>query len=383
MIRKEFLPLARPDVSEDEIKAVSEVLRSGWWTTGPKVTEFENGVVNYIKSDEELYAVGLNSCTAGLHLSLLALGIGPGDEVIVPTWTFAATAQVVEWTGAKIVLCDVEEGSLNIDVKKAEGMITPKTKAIMPVHIAGYPCDLLALKELSEKYNIKVIEDAAHAIGTKYDGKKIGNFSNAAVFSFYVTKNLAMGEGGLVVSRDRGVIEKIRKLSYFGINKEAFKRYEKAGSWFYDIEEMGYKYNLDNIHAAIGLVQLGKLDRMIGRRRQIAAIYRKHIDNGISFTDDSERHFHACHLFMIKVPASIIKRDRLIEELKERNVGSGVHFIPLHMHSFYKDRFRRDNFPVANKVFSEILSIPLFPSMSDEDAYYVIENLNKLTGGVR
>lgn len=380
MIRNDFLPLSRPHVTADEIEAAVEVLQSGWWTTGPKVTEFEHKVAVYLKHDEPLFSVALNSCTAGLHLSLLALGIGEGDEVIVPTWTFAATSQVVEWVGARLVLCDIEEDNLNIDLKKAEKLITSRTKAIIPVHIAGYPCNMDALKELSEKYGLAIIEDAAHAIGTKYKGKKIGNFSDLTVFSFYATKNLAMGEGGIVVSKDRSLIEKIRKISYFGINKEAFKRYEKAGNWFYDIEETGFKYNLDSVHAAIGLVQLERLDAMNIRRREIAKLYKEGLSDKIRFTEDLDEHFHTYHLFMIKVPVDGIKRNDLIDELKKRNIGASVHFIPLHIHSFYRTRFPDHDFPVANRVFGEILSIPMYPSMTTEDVEYVINNLNSLAG---
>lgn len=380
VIRNDFLPLSRPDVTVDEIAAAVDVLRSGWWTTGPKVNEFEGKIADYLRYDEPLFAVGLNSCTAGLHLSLLAMGIGEGDEVIVPTWTFAATSQVVEWVGARLVLCDVEEDNLNIDLKKAEKLITHRTKAIIPVHIAGYPCNMDALKELSDKYGLAIIEDAAHAIGTKYKGKKIGNFSDLTVFSFYATKNLAMGEGGIVVSKDRSLIEKIRKISYFGINKEAFKRYEKAGNWFYDIEETGFKYNLDSVHAAIGLAQLKRLDAMNMRRREIAKLYKEGLSDKIRFTEDSDEHFHTYHLFMIKVPVDGIKRNDLIDELKKRNIGASVHFIPLHIHSFYRTRFPDHDFPVANRVFGEILSIPMCPSMTTEDVEYVINNLNSLAG---
>lgn len=374
MIRKDFIPVSKPCVSDEEINAVSAVLRSGWWTTGPKVAEFESEMAEYLREDSEIFTAALSSCTAGLHLSLLALGIGPGDEVIVPAMTFAATAQVVDWVGAKVVLCDIEEDTLNIDAAKAELLITKRTKAIILVHMGGYPCDMAAIGSMADRHGLKVIEDAAHAIGTKYRGKKIGNFSDLTVFSFYATKNLAMGEGGMAVSRDKALIEKIKKLRYFGINKEAFRRYEKSGSWFYDIEEMGYKYNLDDLHGAIGLAQLRKLDEMNKRRRKIAEIYRKRLGHPVRFTKDSDEHFHIYHLFQIKVPG----RDALIADMKERNIGTSVHFIPLHMHSFYKSRFPKRNFPAADKAFSEILSIPLFPSMKEEDIEYVIINLSDL-----
>lgn len=373
-LRKDFLPLSRPCVADDEISAALAVVKSGWWTTGANVARFESEMSAYLKEDADVFTAALSSCTAGLHLALLALGIGAGDEVIVPTMTFAATAQVVGWVGAKLVLCDINEDTLNIDTEKAEKLITSRTKAIIPVHMGGYPCDMAEIGRIAKKYKLKVIEDAAHAIGARYNGRKIGNFSDITVFSFYVTKNLAMGEGGMAVSGDKALIDKIKRLSYFGINKEAFKRYEKSGSWFYDIEEMGYKYNLDDLHGAIGLAQLRKLDAMNNRRREIAGIYRRKLIAPIGFTKDSDEHFHIYYIFQIKVPG----RDALINKLKERNIGTSVHFIPLHMHSFYRSRFPVENFPVANKVFSEILSIPMFPSMSEDDVGYVITNLNDL-----
>lgn len=375
---RNFIPLARPDIGEEEISLVVETIKSGWLTTGPKVTEFESVLSEYIKYDDEIYSVGLNSCTSALFLALIALDIKAGDEVIVPTWTFAATAQVIDWIGAKVVLCDIEEDSLNIDVQKAEKLITNKTKAIIPVHIAGFPCDMNSIAELAKKYNLKVIEDAAHAIGTSYKDKKIGNFSDITCFSFYATKNLAMGEGGAAVSKNKELIEKIRKLSYFGINKEAFKRYEKAGRWFYDIEEIGYKANLDSIHAALGIIQLNKLDKMNQRRREIASYYRKNLSTKLIFNKDSIEHHHTYHLFPIRLPKNI-KRDDFIEELKANNIGASVHFIPLHLHTFYKDR-QNNNFEVANKVFESILSIPMCSAMSDEEVNYVTATINKIIG---
>jgi len=375
---RSFIPLARPDIGDEEVALVVETIKSGWLTTGPKVIEFETLLSKYLKFDDEIYTLGLNSCTSALFLALVALGIKEGDEVIVPTWTFAATAQVVEWVGAKVVLCDIEEESLNIDVKRAEKLITDRTKAIIPVHIAGYPCDMGALSILAKNYNLKVIEDAAHAIGTSYKDKKIGNFSDITCFSFYATKNLAMGEGGAAVSKDKELIEKMRKLSYFGINKEAFKRYEKSGRWFYDIEEMGYKANLDSIHAALGVVQLNKLDKMNSRRREIALYYRENLSNHLTFNKDSDEHYHTYHLFPIRLPNGI-DRDDFIEELKGNDIGSSVHFIPLHMHTFYKSRIV-DDFEVANRVFGTIVSIPMCSAMSDIEVEYIVETINKILG---
>ena len=380
MIRKNYLPFAKPHITEDEIHAVTEVIKSGWWTTGPKVEEFEFMLSQYLqdKNQDAIYAIALNSCTSALFLSLLALNITAEDEVIVPTWTFTATAHVVEWIGAKVILCDIEEGSLNIDINKAERLITTKTKAIIPVHMAGYPYDIDSMSSLADKYNLKVVEDAAHAIGTKYYEKKIGHFSDTTCFSFYATKNLAMGEGGAVVSSNKKTIEKLRKIAYFGINKDAFKRYDAGGTWKYDVENLGYKCNLDSLNAALGLVQLKKLDSMIQRRREIASIYKSKLDKRIAFTKDDNSHYHTYHLFMIRVPEEIISRDNLSLELKKRNIGTSVHFIPLHLHSYYKNRFCNSNFDIANKVYQNILSLPLYPSMTNEDIDYVIYHVNDI-----
>jgi len=371
----EFIPLAKPTIHNEEIDAAVEVLKSGWWTTGPKVAEFEQKMSEFLKVDDELYTVGLNSCTSALHLALLALGIKEGDEVIVPTWTFAATAQVVEWTGATLVLCDVEADTLNIDVQKAKSLITEKTKAIIPVHIAGFPCNMEAIATLANEFNLKVVEDAAHAIGTEYLGEKIGNFSDITCFSFYATKNLAMGEGGAAVSKDSELVERIRKLSYFGINKCAFKRYEKTGTWFYDIEEMGYTSNLDSVHAAVGLVQLKNLDDMNRRRREIASFYKENLSNKLTFFKDLKDHYHTYHLFMISLPITI-ERNIFIEKLRDYNIGTSVHFRPLHLHSYYANRTDIKDFPVANEIFDSIVSIPMYPSMSDEDVKRVVDTIN-------
>lgn len=375
-MRKDFLPLSKPFITEAEIEAVSEVLKSGHLTTGPIVSEFENEVAKYIGKD--IFAVGLNSCTAGLYLALMANGIGRDDEVIVPTWTFVASGHVVLWTGAKVVLCDVEEASLNIDLNEVEKLITPKTKAIIPVHFAGYPCDMDKILKLAKRHNLIVIEDAAHAIGTKYNGQRIGNFGQATAFSFYATKNLACGEGGMVVSKDKNIIERIRKLSYFGINKDALSRYTKGGSWFYEIEELGYKYNMDSIHASIGLAQLKKLDVMNERRRQIASLYKQKLDKRIVFTKDNGTNYHTYHLFPVRIDKRIIARNDFINRLKERNIGSSVHFIPLHKHSYYRGLIDKRSFPIADKVYEEIVSLPMFPGMSDKDIFYVIDNINEI-----
>lgn len=384
-IREDFLPLARPDISQLEIEYSTEVIKSGWWTTGPKVDEFEKQFSLYLatgnrsaSAGKELNTVGLNSCTSALHLSLVAFGIGKGDEVILPTWTFASTAHVVEWVGANPVLCDIDEQTMTIDVEKAESLISRRTKAIIPVHIGGCPCDMKKISDLARKYHLKVIEDAAHAIGTKYQGDKIGTFSDITCFSFYATKNLAMGEGGAAVSGDPELIERIRKLSYLGINKEAFKRYSKTGSWFYDIESTGYKNNLDSLHAAIGLAQLERLDEMNEQRRLIADTYRKNLSKRIGLFKDSDQIFHTYHLFQIRVAPEIVQRDEMIEMLREKNIGTSVHFIPLHRHSHFSARMDKNQFPVADSIFKDVLSIPMFSAMFESDADYVVDHINRV-----
>jgi len=279
--------------------------------------------------------------------------------------------------GAVPVLCDIDPESLNIDPQQAETLITKKTRAIIPVHIAGFPCEMDAIQDISDQYNLKIVEDAAHTIGSEYKGIKIGNFSDITCFSFYATKNLAMGEGGAAVSKDTELIEKMRKLSYFGINKEAFKRYEKTGSWFYDIEDLGYKFNLDSLHAAIGLAQLGKIDRMNERRREIAKQYKDGLDSSISFTKDSDEHFHTYHLFPIVLPESV-ERDVFMKELNDVDIGSSVHFIPLHRHSYYQKKYQLNKFPVADRMFDRTVSIPMYPSLSENDVQYVIGHINDI-----
>ncbi len=380
MKREKFLPLAQPSMGTEEVAAITEVIASGHLTTGPKVYEFERALSRYLSDSEPLSVLGLNSCTSALFLGLKALGIGEGDEVILPTWTFAATAQIVEWLGAKPILCDIEGASLTIDVETAEGLITDRTKAIIPVHIAGYPCRMDELSALAEKYHLRIIEDAAHAIGTTYKGRKIGNFSDLTCFSFYATKNLAMGEGGAAVSRNEFLINKIRKLSYFGISKTAMNRYSKSGSWAYDIEALGYKCNLDSIHAALGLVQLKKLDHMNQRRREIAGQYRRELDSTIEFTEESADHYHTYHLFPILLPDGI-ERNSFVETLKAHDIGTSVHFIPLHKHSYYCDRFPDERFPEANKYFERIVSIPMCSAMDNEDIEYIIYHVNRIVRG--
>lgn len=369
----EFIALTKPRITETEIQAVVDVLRSGWWTTGPETEAFENEMVDYLGGN--LHAVALNSCTSGLFLALKALGIGHGDEVIVPTLTYVATAHVVEWCGAKPILCDIDPDTRNISLKDCESLISERTKAIIPVHIAGLPVNIEAITELAQRYNLFVVEDAAHAVGASYKGKKIGNHSLASVFSFYVTKNLACGEGGMLVTHDYEFAEKVRKLSYFGIDKQAFKRNSEKGSWYYQVEGLGFKCNMDNLHAAIGRVQLSKLSAFIEKRRQIAQWYNEFLTPFVKRPITSEDSEHCYHLYQLLLPDHW-NRDLFIQTMKDWNIGCSVHFIPLHEHPHYRGRIDR-SFPGCDKISQCNVSLPMDPGLNIDEIKYISSIVNK------
>ncbi|MEE2924070.1 MAG: DegT/DnrJ/EryC1/StrS family aminotransferase [bacterium] len=373
--RSEFIALTKPRITDDEISAVVKVMKSGWWTTGPETSAFEKEMVEYLGGG--LNAVGLNSCTSGLFLALKALDVGYGDEVIVPTMTYVATAHVVEWCGATPILCDIDPLTRNLDLDDCAKKITPRTKVIIPVHIAGLPVDLKNLNILASKHNITIIEDAAHAVGSSYQGQKIGHHSLASIFSFYATKNLACGEGGMLVTSDEEFAEKIRRLSYFGIDKQAFQRHTKKGSWYYQVEGPGFKCNLDNIHAAIGRIQLRKLDDFIDKRQRIAAWYDELLPESIQRPIRNSESSHCFHLYQLGLPEEW-KRDALVSYLKDWNVGCSVHFIPLHEHPHY--RRNKNEFAGCNRISHRNLSLPMDPGLTVDDVKYisrVIENFGE------
>ena len=377
--RIEFLPLAKATIDQEELKAVEEVLKSGWLTTGAKVKEFEENMQQYLDVKR---AIGLTSCTAGLHIALAALGIGPGDEVIVPAYTFVATAHVVEWLGAKPVLVDVEKDTFNIDPVAIERAITSKTKAIIPVHYAGHACDMGAIMQIAKRHNLPVIEDAAHAIGTEYGGKKIGCHGNATVFSFYVTKTITTAEGGMIVTNDEEFSKKLKSYAYFGMDKDAFNRYSEKGSWFYQIVDPGFKYNMNNIQGAMGVEQLKKLEQFIAKRRALAQHYTellKEIPGLITPTEKSYTR-HAYHLYPSLLNTDKISRDQFINKLKEYNVGTSVHFIPLHLHPYYQQKysFKNGDFPTAEWLFEREVSLPMYPGMTLQDVEYVVNAIKEI-----
>ncbi len=375
--RADFLPLARATITSDEITAVEQVLRSGWLTTGAKVKEFEENMKEYLGVQ---HAVGLTSCTGGLHIALAALGIGPGDEVIVPAYTFIATAHVVEWLGATPVLVDVEKDTFNISVQAIEKAITPRTKAIIPVHFAGHACAMEELLSLAQKHHLFVVEDAAHAIGTEYDGRKIGVFGDVTVFSFYVTKTITTAEGGMAVTNNPALGKKLKRFSYFGVDKDAFNRYSEKGTWYYEVVELGYKYNMDNLQGALGVEQLKKVEGFIARRRELAGHYTELLSRVPEVITPVEKPYtrHAYHLYPLLLNTPTVSRDEFIARLKEWNIGTSVHFIPLHLFPYYQKRYRKGDFPVAEWIFEREVSLPLYPDMTLQDVEYVVNVIKKV-----
>ena len=373
--RTEYLPFSRPALGEEEIDAVVDTLRTNWITTGPKSKRFEADFAAYLGASG---ALALNSCTAGLHTALATLGIGPGDEVITTPLTFAASVNVIEHVGARPVLVDVEADTLNIDAARVAAAVTPRTKAILPVHYAGHPVDLDAIWEIAARHGLAVIEDAAHALPARFKGKLIGSGPNPAAFSFYATKNLTTAEGGMLTGAPE-FLERARVRSLHGMSGDAWRRYGKGGKWFYEIVCPGFKYNMTDIQAALGLCQLKKLERFQERRREVVAAYNRGFADTGALETPVERPTveHAWHLYVLRLrpEALSIGRDRFIEELATRNIGTSVHFIPIHLHPYYRDKYgyAPEDFPVAYSNYRRMLSLPLHPQLGDQDVADVIE----------
>jgi len=372
--RTTFLPFSPPSISEEEIAAVVDTLRSDWITTGPKTHQFEQDFGAYIGSQSSL---ALNSCTGGLHIALAALGIGPGDEVITTPTTFICSANVIEHVGATPVLADVEADTLTIDPARVEAAITPRTKAIMPVHFAGHPAEIDALLALARKHKLAIIEDAAHSLPSSYRGRRIGTIGDYTAFSFYATKNMTTAEGGMLTGTPER-IDQARLWSLHGMSRDAWKRYGAEGSWYYEVVLPGFKYNMTDIQAALGLVQLGRLEGFQARRRQIVAQYNAAFANCDALQLPAERPYveHAWHLYVLRLNLDMltINRAQFIDALKARNIGTSVHFIPVHLHPYYRDRYgwTPDQFPVAYEQYQRSLSLPLHPRLSDEEQADVI-----------
>jgi perosamine synthetase len=377
-MKNAFLLFHKPFISEDEVNEIVDTVRSGWISMGPKTIRFENNFSEYIGVDK---SVAVSSWTAAGHLTLEAFGIKPEDEIIVPTMTFPATAEIVCYFGAKPVIVDVDEDTLNISLDAVEKAITPKTKVIIPVHYAGQPCDLDEIHDLANKHGIRVLEDAAHALPADYKGKRIGTISDVTCFSFYATKTLSTGEGGMICTNNEEIAERCKIMRLHGINRDAWKRYTESGSWYYEVVAPGYKYNFTDLQASLGLPQLKKVDAMWDSRKKIAARYTealKDLDTIQLHTIKPDRD-SSWHLFPIRLHLDRLTKNRaqLINELREKNVGVGVHFMPVHQHLYYSETFNisDDDYPVASAAFPRLMSLPIYPGMTDENIDRVINVL--------
>ncbi len=405
-MRETFLPFALPDLGERERQQLQEVLDSGWLTTGPKTRQFEREFAAHVGA---VHAVAVNSCTAAMHLALEAIGLQSGDLVITTPYTFAATAEVIRYFDAIPVFVDVDPETLNLDVRQvrevaaalgnrspsgrrflppALGTTAPDRgfgtlKALLPVHMAGYPCDLDALYAVAAQHHLAVIEDAAHAFGTTYKGRPIGcspypGVPSAVCFSFYATKTLTTGEGGMICLSDEALADRCRIMALHGISKDAWKRYSAEGNWYYEIIAPGYKYNMTDLAAAIGLAQLGKAERMRQRRAHIAREYTRAFRElpELQTPPDKPDGQHAWHLYVLRLCLErlTIDRDQFIQELKQRKIGASVHFIPLHIHPYYREKYgyQPEDFPVAYGEYLREISLPLYSKMTDADVESVI-----------
>ena len=373
--RREYLPFSPPAIGQEEIDEVVDTLRSPWITTGPKVDRFEREFAAFLGAPG---AVAMSSCTAALHTALVGLGVGQGDEVITSPITFAATVNVIEHVGARPVLADVDPETLNLDPARVAEVITPWTRAVVPVHFAGHPAELDAIQTLADRHGLAVIEDAAHALPASYRGRRIGAGPNPAAFSFYATKNLTTAEGGMLTG-PADLLESARVIGLHGMTRDAWKRYARGGTWRYEVVRPGFKYNMTDIAAALGLHQLAKLTGFHRRRAEIAARYSAAFAAEPALEVPAERDHveHAWHLYVLRLrPGALtIDRDQFIEELALREIGTSVHFIPIHMHPYYRDTYgyRPGNYPVAHENFQRMLSLPLHPRLTGDDVADVIE----------
>jgi len=374
-MRNKFLPFSPPFVGDEEIAEVTDSLRSGWITTGPKTKRFEQEFAAYLGAPA---ALALSSCTAAMHTALVCGDIGPGDEVITTPMTFTATAAVIEHTGATPVLVDIEPDTMNIDPALAAAAVTGRTRAVLAVHYGGHPCELDALQRICDEHGLILVEDAAHALPARYHGRLIGSGDNPTAFSFYATKNLTTAEGGMLTAGPR-IIERAIVVSLHGMDRDAWKRNSAGGRWRYDIVTPGYKYNMTDLQAALGLAQLRKLDAMQARRREVVTRYTAAFASLAAFDLPVERESceSAWHLYPLRLrPGALrITRDEFIEQLKARNIGTSVHFIPLHTFTYYREKYgyRPEDFPVANDCGERVVTIPLHPGLSDADVDDVIE----------
>ena len=381
-----FLPFALPEIGEEEIAEVVDTLRSGWVTTGPKARRFEADFSAFL-GDETLHSIAVNSATAGLHLALEALGIGAGDEVITTTHTFTATAEVVRYLGADVKLVDIDPATLNIDPAAVQAAITPRTKAILPVHYAGLAADMPAILAIARRHGLKVVEDAAHALPTTSGGQLVGTLaSDATVFSFYANKTITTGEGGMLVTRDAALAQRARVMRLHGMNRDAFDRFTaKVPSWYYEVVAPGFKYNLTDIAAALGIHQLRRVRAFQQRRAQIAQQYEAGFAGLplIAAPQAAAGEMHAWHLYVLRLADGAgVARDRFIERLFDAGIGCSVHYIPLHLHPYWRDRYQLDAamFQHSQHAYERMVSLPLYTRMSDADVQRVVLAVRQALG---
>ena len=376
------IPFFRPEIGDAEIEGVASVLRSGWLTTGSVTAGFERRFAEYVGAP---HAVAVNSCTAALHLAMAAAGVGPGDEVVMPTMTFAATAEVAVHLGARPVLVDSEPGTLNLDPERVAAAVGPRTRAVVPVHYAGQAADLDPILEVAGRHGVAVIEDAAHSLPAAYKGRMVGSIGDFTCFSFYATKTLTTGEGGMVTTADGEAAARVRSLSLHGLSRDAWDRY-RGGPWDYRVVAAGYKYNLPDTASAIGLAQLGRCDAMAGARARAAEAYRERLAAvpGVRPLRALPDRRHAWHLFVVEIGTDGRPADRndVIARLSAEGIGTSVHFRPLHLHPYYRDTLSADpaDYPVATAAFDRILSLPLFPSITEDEIDRVVGALRAALG---
>jgi dTDP-4-amino-4,6-dideoxygalactose transaminase len=378
---QEFLPFHRPYLGDEEISEVVDTLRSGWLTLGPKTLKFET---KFAEAVGAAHAVAVSSCTAALHLTLDSLGVGPGDEVITSPYTFTSTVASILYVGATPVLADTGPEWPNIDPESISRCVTERTKVIVPVHFAGAPCDMDAIADIARDCGAKILEDAAHALPASYKGRKVGSIGTATAFSLYAGKNITTGEGGMLTTDDEQLADTVRRKRLHGISRDAWKRYTAEGSWYYEVETLGFKYNMTDINAAIGIHQLDRIEAFHKRRREIVALYDELLAGvaGVIRPREPGSGESSWHLYVVRIDPEAVScsRSDVIEALKADNIGTSVHFIPVHHHKFYQDRLgcSREDYPNASRLYESSISLPLFPTMTDGDVEGVARSLTRI-----